>query len=183
MLHVQNEIALDGESGTHQEWNTLIYFILLARSLRRKLLNAAFMATHNILELLLTWDHSQHSSLHVLGCSWGRFWYLIDEFRSRSNAQNSTVTASAATVTPSLKQSDERFRQFFWNNFIQEDDTHFYNHTKPGPSGVQDDVVRKSQVAVMAIWLQFYYHFAVIGEKSVQLFKPTTTDICEHHPI
>ncbi|KAF8930326.1 General transcription factor 3C polypeptide 1 [Haplosporangium gracile] len=47
---------------------------------------------------------------------------------------------------PTLKQSDERFRQFFWNNFIQEDDTHFYRHTKPDPSAVQGDVSRAHSV-------------------------------------
>ncbi|KAG0080630.1 hypothetical protein BGZ90_011748 [Linnemannia elongata] len=91
VLHVQNEIALDGESG----------------------------------------------------CSWARFWYLIDEFRSRSQQQANTATTYA---TPTLKQSDERFRQFFWNNFIQEDDTYFYKHTKPSPTAVQSDVSRAHSV-------------------------------------
>ncbi|KAF9140849.1 hypothetical protein BGX30_005877 [Mortierella sp. GBA39] len=91
VLHVQNEIALDGESG----------------------------------------------------CSWTRFWYLVDEFRSRGQPQANTATTSA---TPALKQSDERFRQFFWNNFIQEDDTYFYKHTKPSPTAVQTDVPRACSV-------------------------------------
>ncbi|KAG0366810.1 RNA polymerase III transcription initiation factor complex subunit, partial [Mortierella sp. AD032] len=80
VLHVQNEIALDGESG----------------------------------------------------CSWVRFWYLIDEFRGRGQAM--------------VTQSDEKFRQFFWNNFIQEDDTHFYSHTKPNTVEASDNASRAQSI-------------------------------------
>ncbi|KAF9905159.1 hypothetical protein EC991_001979 [Linnemannia zychae] len=88
VLHVQNEIALDGESG----------------------------------------------------CSWDRFWYLIDEFRGR----NSEKSNSSPIDRP--KQSDEKFRQFFWNNFIQEDDTHFYSHTRPDSDANADDASRAQSV-------------------------------------
>ncbi|KAF9134140.1 hypothetical protein BGW39_008055 [Mortierella sp. 14UC] len=87
VLHVQNEIALDGESG-----------------------------------------------------NWDRFWYLIDEFRGR----NAGKTSSCTNNKP--KRSDEKFRQFFWNNFIQEDDTHFYSHTKPNPNATADDTSRAQSV-------------------------------------
>lgn len=91
-------------------------------------------------------ENLSHNFFSVLGCSWGRFWFLIDEFRNRSYVQTSNATKSTATATLALKRSDERFRQFFWNNFIQEDDTHFFKHVKSDPSTAQNDVVRKSQV-------------------------------------
>ncbi|KAF9080508.1 hypothetical protein BGX23_002029, partial [Mortierella sp. AD031] len=65
-------------------------------------------------------------------CSWSRFWYLVDKFRSRNQAESGKPSKCT------IKQSDEKFRQFFWNNFIQEDGTLFYSHTNPSQAGNDD---------------------------------------------
>ncbi|KAI8357553.1 hypothetical protein B0O80DRAFT_445201 [Mortierella sp. GBAus27b] len=55
------------------------------------------------------------------GCNWGRFWYLVDEFLERERGE--------PTADPSkMKRTDEKFQQFFWNNFVQEDGALFYIH-------------------------------------------------------
>lgn len=130
-------------------------------------------------EILLT--RTFHRLFRTLGCSWTRFWYLIDEFRSRAQQQTNTATTSA---TSTLKQSDERFRQFFWNNFIQEDDTYFYKHTKPSLPLVQSDVVRK----IMALCIQEGAMLSVLSDVVVLTRQTsahlsnshTTSDSCEH---
>ncbi|KAI8606696.1 hypothetical protein EDD21DRAFT_360197 [Dissophora ornata] len=76
VLHVQNEVALDGESG----------------------------------------------------CSWDRFWFIVDEFLQRKES-TAGGTASPPKSFQGMKRTDEKFRQFFWNNFVQEDGVLFYKHS------------------------------------------------------
>ncbi|KAF9925194.1 hypothetical protein FBU30_004974 [Linnemannia zychae] len=71
----------------------------------------------------------------------GKFWYLIDEFQSRS------VSQTSETSGVNTKPSDEKFRQFFWNNFIHEDGTQLYTHTKHNADEAsQVDVTRAEYI-------------------------------------
>jgi hypothetical protein len=63
------------------------------------------------------------------GCNWGRFWYLIDEFLDKKRKDDTTSSSD-------MKRTDEKFQQFFWNNFVQEDGALFYNHGSTSSSNV-----------------------------------------------
>ncbi|KAF9182500.1 RNA polymerase III transcription initiation factor complex subunit [Haplosporangium sp. Z 767] len=64
------------------------------------------------------------------GCNWDRFWYIVDKFTEKSK------TTSLADSPETFRRTDEKFRQFFWNNFVQEDGVLFYKNiaaTQQGP--------------------------------------------------
>ncbi|CAO3565818.1 unnamed protein product [Mortierella alpina] len=60
------------------------------------------------------------------GSSWGRFWYIVDKFMHKTALDGTEQRAQAES--PTVKRTDESFRQFFWNNFIQEEGVVFYEH-------------------------------------------------------
>ncbi|KAG0197777.1 hypothetical protein BGX28_008715 [Mortierella sp. GBA30] len=80
------------------------------------------------------------------GCSWDRFWYIVDEFLQK--AQTGKEQAESERDASMMKRTDEKFRQFFWNNFVQEDGVLFYLHNaRTGTSvGMQQDHSKASFV-------------------------------------
>ncbi|KAF9424644.1 RNA polymerase III transcription initiation factor complex subunit [Podila epigama] len=61
------------------------------------------------------------------GCSWNRFWYLVNEFMQQKNAPSvPPATSNEGSNSHPHDLVDERFRQYFWNNFKEEDGILFY---------------------------------------------------------
>ncbi|KAF9956118.1 hypothetical protein BGZ72_003020 [Mortierella alpina] len=56
--------------------------------------------------------------------NWDRFWYIVDKFMHKTALESAEERAQTET----MKRTDESFRQFFWNNFIQEEGVVFYEH-------------------------------------------------------
>ena len=81
------------------------------------------------------------------GSSWGRFWYIVDRFMHKTALDGTEQRAQAEST---VKRTDESFRQFFWNNFIQEEGVVFYDHdivrtgeaSTNGSTEIQTDNVR-----------------------------------------
>ncbi|KAF9580747.1 hypothetical protein BGW38_002480 [Lunasporangiospora selenospora] len=100
--------------------------------------------------------------LHVLhevaldggsGCSWERFWYLVDEFLHSEEGSSSAIAGSSAKITDTdgTKERppgmDDKFRQFFWTNIIQEEGFLFFNsQQQPSSDAKASNVTRASSV-------------------------------------
>ncbi|KAF9936468.1 hypothetical protein BGZ67_002369 [Mortierella alpina] len=84
--------------------------------------------------------------------NWGRFWYIVDEFMRRMALDS--VEQCAQAKSPTIKRTDESFRKFFWNNFIQEEGVVFHEHAHvrtgqtsiKGPTEMQTDDTKASFV-------------------------------------
>ncbi|KAF9116130.1 hypothetical protein BGX27_004713 [Mortierella sp. AM989] len=109
VLYVQNEVALDGESGKQTQCA----------------------------------DNG-----HCNSSSWSRFWFLVDHYlhTSRNSTSATSTESSRESLTdtdPSqITRTDEKFRLFFWNNFVREDGVLLFvrnSGTNDTPNGIPDD--------------------------------------------
>ncbi|KAF9395034.1 hypothetical protein CPC16_009527 [Podila verticillata] len=80
------------------------------------------------------------------GCSWDRFWYLVDEFLQRKNTPANSAPDLHLTV-----RSDERFRQFFWNNFKEEEGSIIYKTKEPNVPSPNPDEVDHARASYVSI--------------------------------
>ncbi|ORZ28797.1 hypothetical protein BCR41DRAFT_344088 [Lobosporangium transversale] len=81
------------------------------------------------------------------GCSWSRFWFLVDQFLLKDDDPTSapSFTGAPQSFTDNrLKRADEKFRLFFWSNFVQEDGVSFYNHSVDNSAGSRSSSKERS---------------------------------------
>ncbi|KAG0035908.1 RNA polymerase III transcription initiation factor complex subunit [Podila clonocystis] len=81
------------------------------------------------------------------GCCWDRFWYLVDEFLQRKGTLAAAVPAAGANSRLSGR-TDERFRQFFWDNFKEEEGNIIYKTKDPYVPQPDTDHSRASYVSI-----------------------------------
>ncbi|KAG0317270.1 RNA polymerase III transcription initiation factor complex subunit [Dissophora globulifera] len=71
------------------------------------------------------------------GCNWDRFWYIVDEFLQRTSDVATDAPPKADPAT--MKRTDVKFRQFFWNNLILEEALLLYTRgASADPAGLDD---------------------------------------------
>ncbi|KAF9557837.1 hypothetical protein EC968_007411 [Mortierella alpina] len=107
-------------------------------------------------------------------CSWERFWYIVDKFMHRTALDGVEQREQAESST--IKRTDQSFRQFFWNNFIQEEGVVFYEHDHvrtaqasiKGPAEIQTDNTKASFVPSSEL-------------KPLESTEPIYKDVMEKH--
>ncbi|KAF8985083.1 hypothetical protein BGZ46_006045 [Entomortierella lignicola] len=86
-----------------------------------------------------------HNEVALDGSSWSRFWYLVDQFL---HTRDTKAGVEGSSTNEQIKRTDEKFRLYFWNNFVREEGAFLYIHNSASenPPGEAPNDARASFV-------------------------------------
>ncbi|KAG0345260.1 hypothetical protein BG004_003840 [Podila humilis] len=116
------------------------------------------------------------------GCSWDRFWFLVDDFL-RKNGTLSSAEPLVGDNAPPSGRTDERYREFFWNNFIEEDGMAFYRTKEPFVSPVGPSRAFSTSIEGATLCTEEDLYYTAITDDIKSRLRITTAVDKQQHAV